>query len=158
MRNRQEGFSLIELLVVVAIILIIAAIAIPNLLSSRMSANEASAAGSLRTYTTAMLAYSAQCENVGFPNDLTGLGPGAGDCTGMGIVDELLGGSVTPSKNGYAFTYVVVAGVVTNDGYTLNADPQSRGTTGRRSFYTDQTGVIYYNQSAPASPTDPALQ
>jgi type IV pilus assembly protein PilA len=158
MRNRQEGFSLIELLVVVAIILIIAAIAIPNLLSSRMSANEASAVGSLRTYTTAMLAYSAQCENVGFPNDLTGLGPGPGDCTGMGIVDELLGGSVTPSKNGYAFTYVVVPGVVTNDGYTLNADPQSRGTTGRRSFYTDQTGVIYYNQSAPASPTDPALQ
>ena len=158
MRNRQKGFSLIELVVVVAIILIIAAIAIPNLLGSKMSANEASAVGSLRTYTTAMLAYSAQCQDIGFPNALTGLGPGAGDCTGMGIVDEILGGSVTPSKNGYTFTYVVVPGVSTNDGYTLNADPQLRGTTGRRSFYTDQVGVIYYNQSAPASPADPALQ
>jgi type IV pilus assembly protein PilA len=158
MRNRQKGFSLIELLVVLAIIMIIAAIAIPNLLGSRMSANEASAVGSLRTYTTAMIAYSAQCQDLGFPNDLTGLGPGAGDCTGMGIVDDVLGGSITPSKNGYTFTYVVVPGPVTNDGYTLNADPQSRGTTGRRSFYTDQVGVIYYNQSAPASPTDPALQ
>jgi len=158
MRLGQKGFSLIELLVVLAIIMIIAAIAIPNLLASRMAANESSAVGSLRTYTTAMLAYSSQCQDIGFPNDLTGLGPGAGDCTGMGIVDDILGGSVAPSKNGYTFTYVVVAGPTTNDTYTLNADPLTRGTTGRRSFYTDQAGVIYYNQSAPASPTDAALQ
>jgi len=158
MRNRQKGFSLIELLVVVAIIMIIAAIAIPNLLASRMSANESSAVGSLRTYTTAMLTYFTQCSDIGFPNDLTALGPGAGDCTGLGIVDNILGGSIAPSKSGYTFTYVVVPGVAINDGYTLNADPQSRGTTGRRSFYTDQSGVIYYNQSAPAAPTDPALQ
>lgn len=158
MSKRQKGFSLIELLVVLAIIMIIAAIAVPNLLASRMSANESSAVGSLRTYTTAMLAYSSQCVDIGYPNDLTALGPGAGDCTGMGIVDDILGGSITPSKNGYAFTYVVAAGPTTNDTYTLNADPLTRGTTGRRSFYADQAGVIYYNQSAPASSTDPALQ
>jgi len=76
----------------------------------------------------------------------------------MGIVDDVLGGTVNPSKSGYTFTYVVVPGVTTNDGYTLNADPLTRGTTGRRGFYTDQAGVIYYNQSAPASPADPALQ
>jgi type IV pilus assembly protein PilA len=158
MYNRQKGFSLIELLVVVSIILIIAAIAIPNLLSSRLAANESSAVGSLRTYNTAMLTYAAQCDDIGFPNDLTALGPGAGDCTGLGVVDDTLGGSIAPSKSGYTFTYVVVPGVELNEGYTLNADPQSRGTTGGRSFYTDQSGVIYYNPSAPAASTDPALQ
>ena len=73
MRNTQKGFSLIELLIVVAVILIIAAFAIPNFVRSKMAANQASAVGSLRTMNTACLAYSTTYGQ--FPTNLTDLGP-----------------------------------------------------------------------------------
>jgi type IV pilus assembly protein PilA len=156
--KKQKGFSLIELLIVVAIILIIAAIAIPNLLKSKMAANESSAVGSIRTLNTGMVTYAAQCPALGYPLTLTLMGPGAGDCTGANIVDNVLG-VAAPTKSGYTFAYAPGAPVlgVTNT-YTMNADPSNRGTTGQRSFFTDQTGVIRYNQLAPAVVTDPALQ
>src|SRR5882672_11881844 len=77
MRNKQKGFSLIELLIVVAIILIIAAIAIPNLIKSKMAANEAAAVGALRTLTTAEIAYATACPNIGFTATLADLGSAA---------------------------------------------------------------------------------
>jgi len=156
--KKQKGFSLIELLIVVAIILIIAAIAIPNLLKSKMAANESSAVGSLRTVNTGLVTYAAQCPNLGYADTLTKLGPGPGDCTGAGILDNVLG-VAAPVKSGYAFTYAAGApvGTVINT-YTLKADPSNRGTTGQRSFFTDQTGVIRYNQTAAAAVTDSALQ
>jgi type IV pilus assembly protein PilA len=156
--KKQLGFSLIELLIVVAIILIIAAIAIPNLLKSRMAANESSAVGSMRTYNTAFVTYSGQCPALGFPTTLTNIGPGAGDCTAAGIVDNVLG-VAAPKKSGYQFAYApggVVNGVTTQ--YTLNADPLTRGTTGQRSFFADQTGVIRYNQTAAATAASASLQ
>ena len=157
--KKQKGFSLIELLIVVAIILIIAAIAIPNLLKSRMAANESSAVGSLRTYNTAFVTYSAQCPNLGFPATLVMIGPGAGDCTAAGIVDNILGVASPAVKSGYTFVYTpgaVVNGVINT--YTVGAQPLTAGTTGQRRFFTDQTGVIRYNQTAAAVVTDPALQ
>jgi prepilin-type N-terminal cleavage/methylation domain-containing protein len=142
--KKQKGFSLIELLIVVAIILIIAAIAIPNLLKSRMAANEASAVGSLRTYNTAMVSYSTQCPNLGFPAGLANIGPGAGDCSAANLVDNILG-IAKPVKSGYNFTYTPGAasgGIIPT--YTTNAVPASVGTTGQRGFYSDQSGVIRY--------------
>ena len=155
--KKQKGLSLIELLIVVAIILIIAAIAIPNLLKARISANESSAVGTVRTISTATVQYSAQCPNLGFPANVTVLGPGPGDCTGAGIIDAVL---VTNTKSGYNFAYAAgaanAAGVITT--YTYNANPINRGITGQRSFYLDQTGVIRYNQTAAAAAGDLALQ
>jgi len=158
MRNRQKGFSLIELLIVVAIILIIAAIAIPNLLRSRMAANEASAVGSLRTLNTACVTYASTYG--GFPNALTDLGPGAGggaSATQADLVDAVL---ASGAKSGYVFTFTAGADGDGNgfpDTYTINADPATPGTTGQRYFFTDQSGVIRANTAAQATVNDPPI-
>ena len=156
-RTRQSGFSLIELLIVVAIILIIAAIAIPNLLRSRMAANEASAVGSLRTINTACVTFSTTY-GIGFPSTLTDLGTSGGSVssTGAQVIDNVLAAG---AKSGYTFTYAAGAaagGVVPT--YTVNADPITPGQTGQRYFFTDQSGVIRFNTSAAATVSDSPLQ
>src|SRR5216684_3972087 len=119
MKNKQKGFSLIELLIVVAIILIIAAIAIPNLLRSRMAANEASAVGSLRTLNTAAVTYSSTYPSVGYPGALSELAPASpATSAAADLVDSVLAGG---TKSGYAFTWAPGTGTPSN-GYTINAD------------------------------------
>jgi prepilin-type N-terminal cleavage/methylation domain-containing protein len=157
MRNKQKGFSLIELLIVVAIILIIAAIAIPNLIRSKMAANEASAVASLRTYNTSIVAYSTTYQTDP-GTDLSQLGPATTPTsTSADLVDALLG-SATPVKSGYSFTYspgtATSTGIITT--YTILADP-SNSSTGQRHFFTDQSGVIRANTSAVAAVTDPPI-
>jgi type IV pilus assembly protein PilA len=146
---QSRGFSLIELLIVVAIILIIAAIAIPNLLHARMAANEASAVSSVRVINGSEVAYAAANPTIGYSVLLTDLGPAGGD-----YIDATLAGG---TKGGYAFTYLQGAGAAPATNYTLNADPTSRSITGQRSFFSDQNNVIHFNTSAVASSTDPAL-
>src|SRR5437016_10589859 len=101
--RKQKGFSLIELLIVVAIILIIAAIAIPNLLRSRIAANEASAVGSIRTLNTAQVTYSSTYPDQGFTCTLTNFQPPSGTAsassTAAGLVDTVLASGV---KSGYS--------------------------------------------------------
>ena len=153
--NKQKGFSLIELLIVVAIILIIAAIAIPNLLRSRMAANEASAVGSMRTINTACVTYSSTY-GTGFPAALANLAPAnPATAAAADLIDQVLAGK---QKSGYAFTYVagaIVGGVIPT--YTLNADPIGVGTTGQRRFFTDQSGVIRFNPVAVATVASPPI-
>ena len=140
--KKQKGFSLIELLIVVAIILIIAAIAIPNLLKSKMAANESSAVGSVRTINTGEVTYAAGCPNVGYSSSLTELNTGANCAAGLNIIDNVL---ATGAKSGYTFAYAAApdATKLINT-YTLTAVPGVVGTTGQRGFYSDQTGVIRY--------------
>ena len=150
--KRQKGFSLIELLIVVAIILIIAAIAIPNLLRSKMAANEASAVGSMRSLNTACVTYSTTYGS--YPTALSQLGPAAtATSTTADLIDSVL---ASGTKSGYTFT--LAAGATAGTTYTITAVPVTLGTTGQRAFFTDQSGVIRANTtgSSPAV-TDPPL-
>jgi type IV pilus assembly protein PilA len=154
MNKKQKGFSLIELLIVVAIILIIAAIAIPNLLRSRMAANEASAVGSIRTMNTAAITYSSTYGN-GFPGLISEIGTTGTvsvSCNNAELLDAVL---TAGTKSGYLFAVSPGTVAVTapsgctaagySDGYVVTAVPVTTGTTGQRSFCSDASGVIRFD-------------
>lgn len=151
-----RGFSIIELLIVVAIILIIAAIAIPNLLKSKIAANESSAAGSCRTLATANATYFSAYD-VGYAGSLGALGPPAAGASASSanadIIDSVLaggaGGSATTStQRGYHFTYaagpVGATPTVTSPNRTFSvlASPVAAATTGTSTFCIDQSSVV----------------
>ena len=166
--EKQKGFSLIELLIVVAIILVIAAIAIPNMLRAKISANESACVASMHTIFTAEAAYNASGWNnptaVGFSATLQDLGSSAGcnppSLTSACQLDNVMANATSPatSKDGYYFTYTPVSNGTQNVGFTLNGDPVIRGSSGQRSFFLDQTGVVRYNQGAVATANDIALK
>jgi len=155
MAKSQSGFSLIELLIVVAIILIIAAIAIPNMLRSKMAANEAAAVANLRSISTAAVSYWVIYSN-GYPPTLATLGGpanAAATCTQSILIDEVIA-SPPYQKSGYQFTYTGDQGAVTTvppgcapgfNGYLATASPLAMGLTGNISYCNNEPGVIHYD-------------
>jgi len=152
-QNKKRGFSLIELLIVVAIILIIAAIAIPNLLRSRIAANEASAVGSLRTLNTAEITYNTTYPTTGFACSLGSLAPPSGSASptssAAGLIDATL---ASGSKSGYTFAVGNCSGTPSVN-YNTTAAPVSPGTTGQRYFCSDSSGVIKFDTGSTSSCT-----
>ncbi len=132
--KRREGFTLIELMIVVAIIAIIAAIAIPSLLNARKAGNEASSISSLRTLTTVNEQYRTRFQ--AYAGSLANL-------SAANYIDSVLGGG---AKSGYTFTY----GGGSNT-WTCSTDPSTPGTTGDRYFFVDQTGVIRFSSTTTAT-------
>jgi type IV pilus assembly protein PilA len=144
----QQGFSVVEGVVLVAILLVIAAIAIPNLLHSNLSENESSAVSSLRMLNAACANYSMLYG--GYPRTLANLGPGnSANSASAGLIDGAL---ASGTKSGYVFTYT--AGATGVDGnvlsYNISTNPVTAGKSGQRRFFTDQSGVIRANASGAA--------
>jgi len=144
-----RGFSLIELLIVVAIILVIAAIAIPSLLQAKISANEASAVGSLRAMTSAEAAYYTAYPTVGYATSIAQLG-GATPCTPTSatscLIDNYLATSTTGSggKSGYVFqaTGIITGGTTAFDAYVIGTAPVNMFHTGNHDYCSANDGVL----------------
>ena len=143
-RRSARGFSLIELLIVIAIILIILAIAVPKLGSARMNANEMAVIRELQTINTMQVQYMSQFQR--FATTLAELGPPTSGGPGPQAADLIPSALAVGDKDGYIFTMTA-----TPSGYTLNANPKVFNTSGRRTFYTDQNGLIHQNWSAEAA-------
>jgi type IV pilus assembly protein PilA len=166
--GEQKGFSLIELLLVVAVMLIIAGIAIPNFLRAKMSANESSAVASMHNIDTAQVSYASTFPSLGFAPDLNTLGPGTSgstDATSANalLLDNVLGcptgvGTATCIKSGYAFAITSGSGTPPMNSYTSNANPTSYNSTGTRYFYSDNSAVIRFNTAAIATVDDTPIQ
>jgi prepilin-type N-terminal cleavage/methylation domain-containing protein len=146
--RKQKGFSLIELLIVVAIILIIAAIAIPNLLRARIAANESSAASIVRTLNTAEVSYVTAYPSVGYAAAMTNLG-GAGPCTPSSTTACLIDNTLAATggaqgKSGYLFvgTGIAASGSAVNGQYLITATPIAVNSSGVNSFCAVEDAVV----------------
>src|SRR5207249_2385065 len=147
----SRGFSLTELLVVVGIIMVIAAIAIPNLIRARIAANESSAVATLRVLNNAEVTY-AMTYGSGYSDTLTRLGPPADgqqpSSTFADLVDQILSGQgpdgtgASFAKDGYRYSYQIIGTYPDVRAYSINADPVLRGSSGQRSFFTNEPLVI----------------
>ena len=149
--RRTDGFSLIELLIVVAIILIIAAIAIPNLLRARIAANEGASVSSMRTINTAQFAYNSSYPSVGYAAALASLGP----ATAAGLIDwqlaQSFAGGATGTKSGYVFASTGITANGINSTFVTGSSPQNFNLSGVRNFCATDDGVVRYNAGATGS-------
>jgi type IV pilus assembly protein PilA len=151
-RRGVRGFSLIELLIVIAIILIILTIAVPKMGVAQMNAREMAVVREIQTVNTAQAQFMSQFGR--FAASMAELGPPSSGGPGPSAADLIPGSLSSGDKDGY--TFVLAA---TPSGYTLNANPKVYNSTGRRTFFSDQTMIIHQNWSAdPATAASPELK
>ena len=157
--SRAAGFSLIELMIVVAVIVIIAALAIPQLLRARMAANESAAVSALRTLATQEINYDSAW-SAGYSPSLAALGPpppGSPASPSNGdLIDQVLASGI---RGGYQFLYtpLIPAGTTSPTGYTVTANPISPGITGEWYFFVDQSNTIRQSYNSPATASSAPL-
>jgi|SRR5579872_2308348 prepilin-type N-terminal cleavage/methylation domain-containing protein len=162
--RKPRGFSLIELLIVVAIILIIAAIAIPNLLRAKISANESSAVNTIRTVNTAQVTYQSTFPTVGYAATTAALGPSAStgcttpNSTNACLIDWVVSQATIPAtaKSGYYFAMGAVTSNGVNLGYTVGGAPAGFNQTGVRGFCSNEDAVIRFTPALSGSPATTA--
>lgn len=153
-RNRERGFTLMELLIVIAIILIILSIALPQMSKSQMHARETAAIEEMQTINKVQVQYYSQFGQ--YATSLTQLGPptAAGAAEGPQAAGLIPASLANGSASGYNFTITA-----TPTGYAVSAVPKAFGSTGRRTFYTDQTGIVRENWGQdPATATSPEIK
>ena len=150
--NRRRGFSLIELLIVIAIILIIITIALPRLTRARMYTQEIAAAAAIRTIHTAQTQYYSQFNR--YATSLAELGPPASGAANASAADMIGADLANGKKGSYIFTVTGTPG-----GYTIQAIPEFFNTSGTRTFFSDQTMEVHEHYGPePATPQDPIMK
>jgi len=140
MRSKR-GFTLVEIMIVVAIIVLLAAIAIPNLLRARLNANEASAIAAMKTFSTAMESYRAAQSPPGYPQCLTFMNGSTPP-----YIDNVL---ASGNKSGYTFSLSPGANT-----YSITGTPQTVNVTGSRNFYVDESGVVRVGSTSAGTPIE----
>ena len=151
--SEGRGFTLVEIVIVMAILVILSVLAIPPMLRSRMTANESVAINACRMIVASSQAYHGSSNPHTYPGSLSELTAPVSDPP---YIDSILAAATSTdnSKQGYYYTYVLVGSAQ----FTLNADPVVSNVTGSRHFFVDEAGVIRVNPNGPAGPTDPPVE
>ena len=150
--TRVRGFSLVELLIVVAIVVILLAVAIPNMMTARANAAETVVIREIQTIHQAQIQYQSQFGK--FASTLVELGPPASGAAGPTAANIIPASLASGEKDGYVFTMIPTAA-----GFAVNANPKVFGSTGRRTFYSDENGVVHQNWGRdPATPNSPEIR
>ncbi|MFQ5664720.1 MAG: type II secretion system protein [Terriglobia bacterium] len=160
--TRQKGFSVIEMMIGVSLLLTLTALALPNFHRARIAANESSVVANMRTLNSALATYNISHRHCGYPDSLTRLGPGNPPTDAAADLLDSVVANDAFAKSGYHFTYTLVSGAgdcagVPGTDYEIEAQPAARNGTGGRGFYTDSSRIIRGDPDGDADASSPPV-